>query len=70
MFELEETIPDVLGLCDQRPEAAVIRVMQGRDARSVCALVTDPQVLERGFHDVTIINMEDLAEQSMTWLHN
>ena len=44
----------------------MIRVMQGHDARSVCALVTDPRVLERGFHDVTIVNMEDSAEPAVS----
>ena len=63
---LEETIPDVLGLCDRRPDAAVIHVMQGRVARSVRASVPDPRVLERGFHDVTIVDMEDSAEPAVS----
>ena len=66
MFELEESIPDVLGLCDRRPDAAVVRVTQGRDARSVCALVPDPRVLDRGFHDVTIIDMGDAVEPAVS----
>ena len=52
-----DTVPDVLGLTGRRPEAAVTRVLQGRDERSVRALIPDPRVMERGFHDVTIVDM-------------
>ena len=34
--------------------------------RSVHALVPDPRVLERGFHDLTIIDMGDLPEPSVS----
>ena len=37
-----DTVPDVLGLTGRRPGAAVVRVLQGRDVRSVRALVPDP----------------------------
>ena len=47
------------GLCPRRFEsllpvadAAVVCVLQGRGAHSVCTLIPDPRVLERGFHDV------------------
>ena len=67
MFELEEIIPDVLGFCSRRPDAAVIRVMQGCDARSVCVLVPGSvRALERGFHDVAIVDMEDSAEPAVS----
>ena len=86
VFKLEKTIPDVLGLCDRWLDAAMVRVMQGRDARSVHALIPDPRVLERGF----IVDMENAAElavseadlsllrrqwpvtpvQNMTWVQN
>ena len=66
VFELEKTVPDVLGLCGWRPDAAVFRVMQGCDARSVRALIPDPRVLERGFHDVTIVDMDDMAEPMLS----
>ena len=59
VFDLEKTVPDVLDLCGQRPDAAVVRVLQGSDARSVRALIPDPRVMERGFHYVTIVDMED-----------
>ena len=38
-----DTVPDVLGLTGRRPGAAVVRVLQGRDVRSVHALVLDPR---------------------------
>ena len=52
-----DTVPDVIGLTGRRPGAAGVRVLQGRDARSVRALILDPRGLERGFHDVTIVDM-------------
>ena len=61
-----DTVPGVLGLTGRRPEAVVIRVLQGRDERSVRALIPDPRVLERGFHDVTIADMGDLSEPSVS----
>ena len=57
---------DVLGLCGRRPGVALVRVMQGCDDRSVRALVTDPRVLDRGFHDVTIVDMEDTAKPAVS----
>ena len=65
VFDLD-TVPDVLGLCDRRPDAAVVRVLQGCDDRSVCALIPDPRVLDRGFHDVTIVDMEDTVEAAVS----
>ena len=65
MFDLD-TVPDVLGLCGRRPDVTVVCVLQGRDARSVRALIPDPRVLERGFHDVTIVEMEDTAEPTVS----
>ena len=44
-----DTVPDLLGLTGRRPEATVVRVLQGRDERSVHALIPDPRVMERGF---------------------
>ena len=57
-----DTVPDIIGLTGRQPGAAVTRVLQGRDVRGVCALVPDPRVLERGFHDVTIVDMGVLPE--------
>ena len=61
-----DTVPDVLGLSGQRPDVAVVCVLQGCDARSVRALIPDPRVLERGFHDVTIVDMEDSTEPAVS----
>ena len=62
-----DTVLDVIGLTGRRPGAAYkVRVLQGRDVRSVCALVPDSRVLERGFHDVTIVDMGDLPEPSVS----
>ena len=55
----------VFGLCNRRPDAAGVRVAQGRDDRSVCVLVPDPRVLDNGFHDATIIDMGDMAEPAV-----
>ena len=55
------TAPDVFGLRDRRPDAAVVRVLLGRDPRSVRALVPDSHVIDWGFHDVTIVDMEDVS---------
>ena len=61
-----DTVPDVLGLTGRRPEVAVVRVLQGRDERSVHALIQDPRVLDSGFHDVTIVDMEDSPEPTVS----
>ena len=41
-------------------------ILQGRDVRSVRALVPDSRGLERNFHDVTIVDMGDLPEVSVS----
>ena len=56
----------VMDLTGRRPGAAVTRVLQGRDVRSVRALVPDPRGLEQGFHDVAIVDMGDLPESSVS----
>ena len=58
-YELK-TVPDVLGLHAQQP-GAVIKVLLGHDSRSVRALVPDVKVRDRGFHDVTLMDMGDIA---------
>ena len=55
IYELNTmSMPDVLGLRAR----AVIHVMTGWDSWSVRALVTDGKVLDRGFHDVTLVDMD------------
>ena len=60
------TIPDVIGLAGRQPGAAVCRILQGRDVQSVRALAPDSRGLEQNFHDVTIVDMGDLPESSMS----
>ena len=55
-------IPDVIGLVGRREGAAESRVLQGRDIRSVRVLVPDPRGVDQNFHDVTIVNMGDVPE--------
>ena len=44
----------------------MILVLQGRDERNVRALIPDPRVMEQGFHDVTIVDMGDSPEPSLS----
>ena len=60
-----EIVPDVIGLTGWRPEAAMCRILQGRDAQSMHVLVPDARGLERNFHDVTIVDMVSLDDLSM-----
>ena len=50
-------VSDVIGLSGRRPDAAVCHILQGRNVRSVRALVPDSHGLERNFHDVTIVDI-------------
>ena len=59
-----DMVPDFIGLSGRRPDAAMC--LQGRDVRSVCALVPDSRALERNFHDVTIVDMGELPEVSVS----
>ena len=54
-----KTVPDVLGLHVRQPGAAMIKVLLGRDSRSVWGLV--PDVRDRGFHGVTLLDMGDIT---------
>ena len=60
------SIPDVIGLTGRRPDAAECRVLQGRDVRSVRVLVPDSRGLHQNFHDVTIVDMGDVPESSVS----
>ena len=59
-YELK-TVPNVLGLHARQPGAAVIKVLLGRDSRSVRALVPHVKVLNREFHDVALLDMADIT---------
>ena len=60
------SIPDAVGLAGRRPGAAESRVLQGRDVRSVHVLVPDSQGLDQNVHDVTIVEMGDVPESSVS----
>ena len=47
-------------------DAAESRILQGRDIHSVRVLVPDPQGLDQNFHDVTIVDMGDVPESSVS----
>ena len=59
-------IPDVIGLVGRREGAAESRVLQGRDARSVRVLVPDCRGVDQNFHDVTIVDMGEVPESSVS----
>ena len=57
--------PDKVGLVGCRKEAAMSRIMKGRDCRSVRFVVPDVRLVDRGFHDVTVVDMEDDREPTI-----
>ena len=60
-----ETIPDKVGLFGRRKEAAMSRIISARDCRGVRFVVPDVRLVDRGFHDVTVIDMEDDREPTV-----
>ena len=58
--------PDVIGLTGRREGAAESRVLKGRDVRSVRVLVPDPRGMDQNFHDITIVDMGDVPESSVS----
>ena len=60
------SLPDKVGLFGRRKDAAVSRILQGRDSRSVSFLIPDPRGIDQNFHDVTIVDMEDEREPMVT----
>ena len=56
------SFPDKVGLFGRCKEAAVSRIMAGRDSRSVRFVVPDGRVVDRGYHDVTVVDMEEERE--------
>ena len=51
--------PDVLGLRTRYADAEMVRVMQGRARESVQVFIPDTNVGDRGFHDVTLLDMAE-----------
>ena len=60
------SIPDVIGLAGRRLDAVECRILRGRDVRNVRVLVPDPRGLDQNFHDVTIVDMGDVPESSVS----
>ena len=56
------SFPDKVGLFGRRKDAAVSRILMGRDSRSVRFLVQDTRGVDRSCHDVTVVDMEDERE--------
>ena len=56
------SFPDKVGLFGRRNDAAVSRILRGRDSRSVRFLVPDTRGVNRSYHDVTVVDMEDERE--------
>ena len=54
-----------MGLFGRRKEAAISRIMSARDCRGVRFVVPDVRLVDRGFHDVTVIDMEDDREPTV-----
>ena len=59
-------IPDVIGLVGRREGTAESCVLHGRDVRSIQVLVLDPLGMDQNFHDVTIVDMGDVPESSIS----
>ena len=57
--------PDKVGLFGRRQEAAMSRIIKGRDCRSVRFVVPDGRLVDRGFHDVTVVDMEEEREPTI-----
>ena len=60
------SFPDKVGLFGRRKDAAVSRILLGRDSRSIRFLVPDARGLDRSYHDVTVVDMEDEREPMVT----
>ena len=58
--------PDVIGLVGRREGAAENRVLQGRNVRSMRILVPDCRGVDQNFHDVTIVDMGEVPESSVS----
>ena len=43
------------------PGAAVVKIMTGRDSRSVRVLIPDVKVWDQGVHDVTLLDIGDVG---------
>ena len=62
VVELDTSVvPDVLGMRVHYEDAELTRVLPGRAQKSVRVLVPDARAKPRGFHDVTLVDMTNVA---------
>ena len=65
------SFPDKVGLFGRRKDAAVSRILMGRDSRSVRFLVQDTRGVDRSYHDVTVEDEHEpmvvLADMTRLW---
>ena len=54
--------PELVRLFGRRTDAAVSRIIAGRDNRSVRFLVPDGRIVDCGYHDVTVVDMGEERE--------
>ena len=59
-------VPDVFWMSGRRDSATESRILQERDPRSIRVLVPDCRGLDQNFHDVTIVDMDDLPESHVS----
>ena len=57
-----QNVLDVFGMIGRRDRATESRILQGRNARSIRVLVPDCRGLDQNFHDVTVVDMDDLPD--------
>ena len=60
------SLPDKVGFFGRQRDAAISRILQGRDSCSVRFLVTDARGLDQNFHDVMIVDMDEEREPMVT----
>ena len=70
-LKLANTVPlrnvqDVFGMVGRCDSAKESRILQGRDERSIQVLISDSRGLDQNFHDVTVVDMEDLPESHVS----
>ena len=58
--------PDPVGLFGRRKDAAISRILLRQDSRSVRFLDPDARGVDRSYHDVTVVKMEDEREPMVT----
>ena len=59
LYDLDSDIPDVIGLRDMQPDAAVIKVMSIHDNCCMRVVIPDDHLGIDGFHEILIHDMEE-----------